>query len=169
MRELLRAFWREHVEPQKPPLPKVLDYGDSKEVSADTGITIFEPGKELVQWTKNVELFREAQAMLKLGGEAKEYAKDELKELMTLGLGVYEGAGARIYHKEQKGRKTFMERELRAMQPLDPIAMASLLSKAGLELDDIEVLFENSRLNLDDFVKVGDPFKTFRMYDSREE
>ena len=65
--------------------------------------------------------------------------------------------------------KTFLERELRAMQPLDPIAMASLLNKAGLELDDIEVLFENARLNLDDFVKTGQPFKTFRMYDSREE
>ena len=55
------------------------------------------------------------------------------------------------------------------MQPLDPIAMATLLEKAGLDLDTIETLFENARLNLDDFVKIGDPFETVRMYDSREE
>lgn len=92
-----------------------------------------------------------------------------MMEQMSLGHGIYEGAGARVHFKEQKGRRTFMQRELRAMQPLDPIAMASLLEKAGLDLDTIETFFENARLNLDDFVKVGDPFETVRMYDSHEE
>jgi putative phage-type endonuclease len=166
--DVLQGFWEGNVEAQVAPIPKVIDYGDSKEVTADTAITIFEPGKELVQWEKNVDLFREAQAMTKLGNEAKEFAKNKLQELMTLGLGIYEGGGARIHYKEQKGRRSFMERELRAMQPIDPIAMAVLLEKAGLGLDDIEVLFDEARMDLDQFVKRGDPFKTFRMYDSKE-
>ena len=29
--------------------------------------------------------------------------------------------------------------------------------------------FESAQLNLDDFVKVGSPFETVRMYDSHEE
>ena len=167
--EVLQNFWEGNVEAQVPPVPAIIDYGDSKEVAADTAITIFEPGgKELVQWEKNVDLFREAQAMMKLGEEAKAFAKDKLTELMTLGLGIYEGGGARIHYKEQGGRKSFDQRALRAMQPIDPIAMAVLLEKAGLGLDDIEVLFENARLDLDQYVTTGNPFKTFRMYDSKE-
>ena len=87
----------------------------------------------------------------------------------VLAVGPYEGGGARVHYKRQDGRKSFMQRELRAMQPLDPIAMASLLEQAGLDLETIETLFENARLNLDDFVKIGEPFDTVRMYDSKEE
>jgi len=168
VREVLERFWADHVEAKVPPVPAPVDYGDSKEVTADTAITIFEPGKDLVQWEKNVDLYREAQAMMKLGEEAKEFAKDKLKELMTLGEGIYEGGGARIHYKKQGGRKGFDTRSLRAMQPIDPIAMAVLLEKAGLGLDDIEVLFDEARLDLDRFVTTGNPFKTFRMYDSKE-
>ena len=70
--------------------------------------------------------------------------------------------------REQQGRKSFMQRELAAIQPLDPIAMATLLEKAGLDLDVIEVFFEESRLDLDKFQKRGAPFNTLRMYDSKE-
>jgi putative phage-type endonuclease len=170
VREVLQRFWMDHVQAMVPPIPKTIDYGDHKEVTADTAVTIFDPGSNgLVQWEKSVDLFREANAMLKLGAEAKEYAKGQMKEQMDLGHGIYEGAGARVHFREQKGRKTFMQRELRAMQPLDPIAMASLLEKAGLDLDTIETFFESARLNLDDFTKIGEPFETVRMYDSREE
>ena len=169
VRDVLENFWESHIQAQVPPVAAVIDYGDAKEVEADTAITIFEPqSKGLVQWEKNVDLFREAQAMMKLGEEAKEFAKGKLKELMTLGTGIYEGGGARIHYKEQGGRKGFDQRALRAMQPIDPIAMAVLLEKAGLGLDDIEVLFENARLDLDQFATKGNPFKTFRMYDSKE-
>lgn len=168
--EVLKAFWRDHVEAEVPPIPRVIDYGDSDEVKADTAVTIFDPGSTgLVKWEKSVDLFREANAMLKLGKEAKEFAREQMIEQMSLGHGIYEGAGARVHYQEQKGRRTFMQRELRAMQPLDPIAMASLLEKAGLDLETIETLFESAQLNLDDFVKVGAPFETVRMYDSREE
>ena len=55
------------------------------------------------------------------------------------------------------------------MQPLDPIAMGSLLAKAGMDLDDIETFFEHARLDLDAYVRTGKPFDTLRMYDSRED
>ena len=168
--DVLQAFWRDHVQAEVPPIPKPIDYGDSKEITADTAVTIFDPGSNgLVAWEKSVDLFREANAMLALGKEAKEFARLQMIEQMELGHGIYEGAGARVHYQKQGGRKTFMQRELRAIQPLDPIAMATLLEKAGLDLDTIETLFENARLNLDDFQKIGAPFETVRMYDSREE
>ncbi len=168
--EVLQRFWQDHVMEGVPPIPKPIDYGDSKEVTADTAVTIFDPGSTgLVQWEKSVDLFREANAMLKLGKEAKEFARAQMIEQMELGKGIYEGGGVRVHYQKQDGRKTFMQRELRAMQPLDPIAMATLLEKAGLDLDAIEILFDHARLNLDDFQKIGEPFETVRMYDSRED
>lgn len=168
--DVLQRFWDDHVQAEVPPIPKLIDYGDSKEITADTAVTIFDPGSTgLVQWEKSVDLFREANAMLALGKEAKEVARAQMMEQMEMGHGIYEGAGARVHYQKQSGRRTFMQRELRAIQPLDPIAMATLLEKAGLDLDTIEKLFENARLNLDDFQKIGAPFETVRMYDSHEE
>jgi putative phage-type endonuclease len=169
VREVLQRFWVDHVQAKVPPIPKPIDYGDTDEVKADTAVTIFDPGSTgLVQWEKSVDLFREANAMLKLGAEAKEFARAQMIDQMTMGKGIYEGGGARVHYLQSKGRRTFQQRELRAMQPLDPIAMASLLEKAGLDLDTIEAFFAEARLDLDDFVKVGKAFDTVRMYDSKE-
>ena len=166
--DVLRRFWIDNVLAKVPPKPQEIDWGD--EVEKGTEIVVFgEESKGLVQWQKNVDLFREATAMLKLGNAAKDHAKEALKELMDQGPGIYEGHGARFHLISTKGRKTFMEKELRAMQPLDPIAMASILTKAGMSLEDIEVFFEASRLDLDDYVRTGKPFDTLRMYDSRED
>lgn len=166
--DVLRRFWKDNVLAKVPPAPVEIDWGD--EVEKGTDVVVFgEESKGLVQWQKNVDLFREANAMLKLGNAAKDHAKEKLKELMVQGHGVYEGHGARVHLTNTKGRKTFMEKELRAMQPLDPIAMGSLLAKAGMDLDDIETFFEAARLDLDAYVRTGKPFDTLRMYDSRED
>lgn len=166
--EVLRRFWADHVEAQKPPLPKKLDYGDSDEIKSDQAITVYDTSTDVALWEKGVDLYREATAMVKLGTDAKAFARGQLLAVMEGQVGVYQGAGARVYYRKQKGRRTFMEKELRAMQPLDPIAMASLLSKAGMELDDIEAFFEAARLDMDGFVKTGKSFETLRMYDAKE-
>ena len=102
--------------------------------------------------------------LFRVGGDLSEM---RLKLLVNFDRGVYEGAGARVYYREQQGRRSFMQRELGAVQPLDPIAMATLLEQAGLSLDVIEALFENARIDLTKFQKRGEPFSTLRMYDAK--
>jgi putative phage-type endonuclease len=164
--EVLRRFWIDNVLAKVPPKQEVIDFGD--EVEKGTDVVLFEQSGAVAQWQKNVDLFREASAMLKLGNAAKDHAKDKLKELMDQGPGIYEGHGARFHLTNTKGRRSFMEKELRAMQPIDPIKMGSLLTEAGMELDDIELFFEAARMDLDAYVKTGKPFDTLRMYDSKE-
>ncbi len=161
--DVLERFWADHVQRGIPPIPEPVDWTDAPSVEDQEVVTIEDPA-----WEGAVDLYREAKRMLKLGKEHEDYAKEQMKLLVEFTNGVYEGAGARVYMREQQGRKSFMQRELAAIQPLDPIAMATLLEKAGLDLDVIEVFFEESRLDLDKFQKRGAPFNTLRMYDSKE-
>ena len=161
--DVLERFWTDHVQRGIPPIPEPVDWSDAPALEDEEVVRIEDPA-----WEGAVELYREAKRMLKLGKEHEDYAKEQMKLLVEFDKGVYEGAGARVYYRQQQGRESFMKRELAAIQPLDPIAMATLLEKAGLDLDVIEVFFEESRLDLSKFQKRGDPFSTFRMYDAKE-
>lgn len=160
---VLERFWKDNVERGIPPLPEPVDWSDAPKLEDEEVQQIDDPA-----WEGAVDLYREAKRMLRLGKEHEDYAKEQMKLLVDFANGVYEGAGARVYYREQQGRKSFLQRELAALQPLDPIAMATLLEQAGLDLDVIEVLFEEARLDLDKFQKRGEPFSTFRMYDAKE-
>lgn len=160
--DVLERFWTDNVQRGIAPIVHAADWSDAPPTEEFEVVMVDDPA-----WEGAVDLYREATNMLALGGEHKEYAKEQMKEIIKHHHGVFEGAGARVYHREQDGRKSFMQRELAALQPLDPIAMATLLEKAGLDLDVIEVFFEESRLDLDKFQKRGKPFDTFRMYDAK--
>ncbi len=156
-------FWREHVVKKLPPLPKPMELVDAPELSKDESIQIMSGNLE---WAEAVKYFREAKEIEASGKAAVELAKDLLVQLMPE-EGVYEGAGSRVYYKTQAGRKTFDRKSLEAMQPIDPIVMATLLREAGLELDQIELLFEASRLNITRFEKRGKPFRSIRHYEAK--
>jgi putative phage-type endonuclease len=161
---VLETFWKENVMRGIPPIPEPVDWSDCPKPAADEEVGIL----DTPSWEGAVDLYREAKNMLRLGKEYEDQAKELLKLEVDFEHGVYEGAGARVYYREQQGRKSFMQRELGVLQPLDPIAMATLLEKAGLDLDVIEVLFEEARLDLTRFEKRGKPFSTLRMYDSKD-
>jgi len=160
--DVLERFWTDNVQRGIPPIVLPQDWSDAPALEDEDVVMLEDPA-----WEGAVDLYREAKNMLKLGKEHEDYAKEQMKLLVDFKNGVYEGAGARVYMREQQGRKSFLQRELAALQPLDPIAMATLLEKAGLDLDVIEVLFDGARLDLDTFQKRGEPFNTFRMYDAK--
>jgi putative phage-type endonuclease len=159
---VLERFWKENVERGIPPMPEPADWGDAPPTGDDDVEKIDDAA-----WEGAVELWREAKNMLRLGKEHEEHAKETMKLLVDFDHGVYEGAGARVYYREQQGRKSFAQRELAALRPLDPIAMNGLLEKMGLAEDVIEVLFDEARLDLTKFQKRGEPFSTFRLYDAK--
>lgn len=166
---VLNRFWTDHVETKNPPIPEKGDvWHDAPKIPDDEPVIPMD-GDE---WAMTVASLREATEIKKAGEAAERYAKDTMKHLMSdedgePRYGVFQGAGLRAYHRLSPGRTTLQRRSLEAMEPLDPIIMASLLASAGLSLDVIEALFEESRLDLTRFDKVGAPFPTLRTYDSK--
>jgi len=162
--QVLRRFWKDHVETQTPPDPAPLEIPDAPKMKDGETIIRMDDNEE---WREAVQFLREARGIERSGKQSVEFAKSIIKELMPE-KGAYEGAGARVYFREQQGRKSFDKKSLMAFDPLDPIRMASLLAEAGLELDVIETLFEAARLDLSIFEKQGAAFETVRIYDSKE-
>lgn len=176
--EVLERFWHDHVEAKVPPTPPEVDWSDAPtvgddeivvDVAADEGV--------LAEWIPTLEYYREAHQMRVAGAKAEDYAKEMLKNLLRERFGdgegephygVFEGPAERVYFRAQPGRKTLDKRSLAAMEPLDPISMASLLTDAGLDLDTIETFFQAAKLDLGKFEKEGKPFETLRIYDTRE-
>lgn len=167
----LDEFWFNHVQAKVPPVPPPVDWSDAPEVpEGEAVIDVGADEKLLREWIPTLEYLREARQMRIAGEEAEEHAKSMLKAILVASdgqarHGVYEGANARVYFRMQDGRTSLDERSLAAMEPLDPITMASLLSEAGLELDVIETLFQAAKLDLNRFRKKGKPFETIRLYD----
>jgi len=100
-------------------------------------------GGELVtltdyDWQLAVEDFRQARELAKTAVEIEEQAKAKLQEIMAKAdASVAEGAGLRVYWKEQTGRKTF--------------------DKARLAKDHPEI-------DLAKYEKAGKSFRAFRPY-----
>jgi predicted phage-related endonuclease len=89
-------------------------------------------------WEMAVADFREARELAKTAAEIEEQAKARLQKMMgELNASVAEGAGVRIYWKEQAGRKTF--------------------DKAKLAKDHPEI-------DLSKYDKQGKPFRAFKPY-----
>lgn len=166
---VLNKFWKENVEAKLPPIPEKGDaWHDAPKIPDDEPVIPMDSD----EWALTVASYRETVEVKKAGESGEKYAKDTMKHLMTDDegeprYGVFQGAGVRAYHRLSPGRTTLNRRALEAMEPLDPIRMASLLASAGLSLDVIEALFEDSRLDLTRFDKVGAPFPTLRIYDAK--
>jgi putative phage-type endonuclease len=172
---VVERFWTEHVLAKVPPQPPKVDWSDAPEIGkGEQVINLATDEKLLAKWLPALTYLSEAKLMRAEGEKAEEHAKSLLKEIMVdratgePQYGVYEDGAARVYYRMQDGRMTLDERSLAAMQPLDPISMATLLSQAGLGLDVIEEFFTAARLDLGKFKKKGKPFETLRVYDAKE-
>jgi len=102
-------------------------------------------GGELVKidttaWRTAAAAWSEVKAVKKEVEELEAKAKEELIKHMD-GQPVVEGAGLRVYYREQAGRRVFDKKALQAAHP---------------------------EINIDDFYKVGKPFKSFRPYFVKE-
>ncbi len=102
-------------------------------------------GGELVKidseaWQTASAAWLEVKVMEKEVEELKARAKEELIFHMD-GQPVVEGAGLRVYNREQSGRRTFDKKALKAAHP---------------------------EIDLTQFEKVGKPFRSFRPYEVKE-
>ncbi len=128
-------FWQRNV------LGNVRPTGDTKTVEVDLPATaqgeVFQIDQDPA-WFKAVADLREAKQLAEDATLIKAAAQAELQGLMAeYGADVCEGAGARVYWKEQNGRRSL---DVKALQ------------KAHPEID------------LGPYYKQGKPFKSFRPY-----
>ena len=165
----LNDFWAQHVAPRIPPIPEKSE-PFAEAPKPKEGEPIFECVGTL--WDQAVASYREAVELQQAGKVAVDFAKHTLLSMLPERdehneplPGIYEGGGIRLYHREQAGRISFQQKTIEAVQPLDPIRVAALLTAVGMTTDVIEALFDKSRLDLDRFRKQGDPFRTTRIYD----
>lgn len=124
-------FWR-LVETNTPP-----------DVFSEPAVDLPPVGGELISindrvWAEAVDELREASELAAEAKAIEEAAKGRIQRLMAAnGTDVAEGAGLRVYWKEQAGRKTLDKKALKKAHP---------------------------EIDLDVFMKVGKPSRPFRPY-----
>lgn len=100
--------------------------------------------------------------------EAKELegaARSRLRDLMK--LGAAEGAGVRCYLRANPGKRTFQQKNLAAVRPVDREKLIGILTtKAGITTEQAAAVADTCALDLDDdrFFKVGAAYETFTPY-----
>ncbi len=127
-----RAFWKQVIE-HTPPEPLERPVVELPPV----GGKVFEMGSS-PQWARAVEDLRMARDLAEEASQVEAQAKAKVQELMArVGADVAEGAGARVYWKEQSGRKTF---------------------------DYKKFLKDHPEMNVADYWKHGGAFRSMRTY-----
>ncbi len=108
--EVEGEFWREHVEARVRPDVAPVALPDVPKVEGEL-VTRGDP-----EWADAVAMLREAKELSATAGELESAAKARLQALMG-DAAVVEGAGARIYWREQAGSKRLDEKAFRAAHP----------------------------------------------------
>ncbi len=125
-----------------------------------------------VEFAEHAKLLLEARDIRDEAKAAYDDTRDALKAFLGE-YGVYEGAGARIYFREQPGRKTKDWKALEKARPVDPALLQqallrTLLDFPGIEerdvLEIVERIGDDILLDLDAFLKTGKPFEELRPY-----
>ena len=122
-----------------------VEAGEFPELPAPKPLDLLPIGGELVkvdtaEWVKAAAAFWTARGIKEEAIALEDEAKAKIIKLMGE-HDVVEGAGLRVYHREQAGRKSFDKKALQAAHP---------------------------EINIDDFYKVGEPFRSFRPYRIKE-
>lgn len=106
---------------------------------------------------------------------AYDAAKDELKAVLGA-YGVYEGGDARIYYRQQPGRTTKDWKGLEKARPFDPARVQEVLLSypiPGFGVLDreqlLQTLGDEALLDLDAFLKTGNPYEELRPYRLKRE
>jgi predicted phage-related endonuclease len=109
-----KKFWNENVLAGVP--PEIADAPDLNlpKIGADSFVRM----EDLPEWKKAVEDLRAAKDIMEEAKALDEQAKGQIIKIMTaFGAEIVEGAGARVYYKEQAGRKTFDKKRLAKDHP----------------------------------------------------
>jgi putative phage-type endonuclease len=171
--KLEENFWTNHVQASVRPVIEVVQLPDMPELGVEEKIH----QRDDQQWREAIFQYRYAKGMEADAKTAVDEARARLeKEVMgDEGYGVYEGAEARVYWRQQKGRTSFDKKALIAAKPVDRVSLLAEIHDQRHNADWI-VHLENSlchstALDLDpkDFEKQGKPFETLRVFDLRRE
>jgi len=127
-------FWENNIKAGRPP-----------EIDRPPALPDLPPAKigEIItmdspEWAEAAELLVDARQIIEGGKALEDQGKASLQDLMDqAGAQVAEGAGLRIHWKEQAGRKSLDKKALQAAHP---------------------------EINLNQFMKQGKPFKSFRPF-----
>jgi predicted phage-related endonuclease len=127
-------WWDRHIIDREP-----------VEVETPKPVKLPEVGGELVkmgspEWADAVAALREAKEIAAQAKQLEDAAKERVVALMGE-ADVAEGAGLRVYYREQAGRKTFDKKALQAAHP---------------------------EIDLSQYEKQGKPFRSLRTYDVGE-
>lgn len=167
IKEVCNAFWYNHVVPRVPPKDIEPDWQiELPEVESGKIVTRNDP-----EWIEAIKAHREAKQMSKDAELVYDRAKHALKEL-TDGFGTYDGGRARVYYRQQAGRKNFNQKRLLAAQLLDPVVLVQALEGEGYHLteDELRTILEKAVVSdLERFNIEGDPFEVLQVYHSKEE
>lgn len=154
-------FWM-FVETMTPPPPVLRDIKDEPEIVEVGQVTI----RRDEAFVLAIAQLREAKDLKATAEQLEQQAIDRVKELAGK-PGIYEGPGARIYFREQNGRKTFDKEALANVKPLDRLSVGAILTpyfKSGALPEEVVEQIGDANLDLSRFNKQGRPFMTLRPY-----
>lgn len=130
--EAEERFWKDHVLPKVPP-----EEGERSEVELPeyAGEIVSWDGTPYEDWLRDLY---EARQLYDEGKELYDQAKDVVgNKMVELEVDVVEGAGHRVYYREQAGRRSLNKKRLQADYP---------------------------EIDLEDYYDQGKPFRSFRPY-----
>jgi len=182
--ELGQRFWDEHVLTGTPPDPeewKVLGKEDTPPVLERSGaLFTIEMGEHEEIVAKGLELL-DATSLRKRGETLEKAAKKAMKEMVEESFDsdrveVADLGGSKFTIVRMDGRKSFRQDTLRAAKPIDRDKLrVRLMSMRVMDRDkeDAEAAVEETltalELDIDAFVKVGNPSSHIRATDRRPE
>ncbi len=162
--ELEGKFWNDHVLAKVPPPEPAGALIKMPEVTGGILTKRDDP-----EFATAVALLREAKHLKKTGETLEEQAKARMKGVLG-GFAVAEGAGARVYFRQQS-RDSFDRKALEGAGPLDPMRVAQLLNELlpdkGTWKTAMDILASKGRLDLDKFMKTT-VYEELRYYALRD-
>lgn len=182
--ELGQRFWDEHVLTGTPPDPeewKVLGKEDTPPVLERSGaLFTIETGQHEEIVAKGLELL-DATSLRKRGETLEKAAKKAMKEMVEESFDsdrveVADLGGSKFTIVRMDGRKGFRQDTLRAAKPIDRDKLTAFLIKVAGDHEDadpdsveVESILDELELDIDAFVKVGNPSSHIRATDRRPE
>lgn len=154
-----REFWT-LCETMTPPPPVVREIAEEPEIVEIGSVT----RRRDADFVEAIAQLREAKTLKMTAEQVEALAIGRIRELVGEKPGIYEGPGARLYFREQKGRNSFDKNALARVKPIDRDKLFAVLAQFN-EYSAAETLgSEDIDLDLDRFNKQGAPFKTLRSY-----
>jgi len=150
-------FWNNHVVPRIPPQEKEPEW--AIELPAVEGLvqTRVDP-----EWAAAVQAYHELRAMVKEASELKDQARNTLAELCGR-LGVFEGAGARVYYKLIAGQQRLSRKAIEGAGLIDPLLLTAWAANYGC-LEDLQAEIEKMRADVEDYCTTSKPSKRLSLY-----